>query len=499
MIRQTFNFNNLAKKRDVIKNNIETFNDAIQDQNTENIDEFDGKTMQCEVEQLRLMSSDIEFDELEELGDIHLYNEDPNDLGEETEECLAEPVYCGHNDTLLDGPRGFGVFPVTNCLNNPFLSSDTMKKARECAMQAEKRLEEIYNNLDKKLDDMTEKLDKIMTLFENVSSASKHSMAIYDADDSSEPSEGYHENPDLLDNFEFNGNFESYESFIKLHKEEVEGKEMSENEKLQILRGHCFGIAEESIKFCHVLGDDGYQYALEILDERFRKKARLNQDSSKFLKNIDTIRFSDVAALSRLKDELLKLESLYNTDNKRLILDDELVLNEIVDKLNSSLNFKWEMFVVWKDGRDEEITFNTFIDFIEKEIENLSRFPQFSCVYCKMDNHFFSTCTVFKELADHEKKSFMFKHQICHFCYKYSHGCEECYENIPNFEESGYGCKNDDDKQTETNIEIQRGSKQIVMENQAGRDYEKTKVVKDILETEIDSEKLGKKTERENK
>ena len=255
--------------------------------------------------------------------------------------------------------------------------------------------------------------------------------------------------------------------------------------KLTYLLQHCTGDAKYLIEDCAMLDPFiGFDTAMERLQESYGQGHVIARS---FIESVTTgpaIKLNDVAALTKLKIDMVKCQSVLSCLEFTSDLDSTGTLASVINRLPDSFQLKWARRAtkILQSGRDTK--FNDLVAFVKAECivynskfgqmyaeskyshdkdanesstnENLkeqfkpttletfaeesmsstaglsssssveNKKPNAYCDYCEILGHFIERCFKFKKLKRHDKLQIVENKNLCFCCLKSGHGSKNC-------------------------------------------------------------------------
>ena len=288
----------------------------------------------------------------------------------------------------------------------------------------------------------------------------------------------------------FDGDPKKYKLFMASFRKNVEARLNGDDQlKLTLLLDQCTEEAFELIEECVMLKpDQGYQTAIEKLEERFGKNHVIAKSYIDGVKKGGAIKTNDVKALVKLADDMRKCQNVLRELRFASDLDSTGTIESIIDRLPEALQNQW----VKRSNRilnsGSEPTFNDLTLFVEERADDYnSKYGQYiaekrsstskpkqqdnfnkskdrkrnvttlatnantrdastagldakstcastsssseakkKCAYCDKTGHYIATCHRFKRLSLQEKRDAVRKNNLCFRCLRSGHGSSDC-------------------------------------------------------------------------
>ena len=283
---------------------------------------------------------------------------------------------------------------------------------------------------------------------------------------------------------QFDGTAKTYHRFISSFDVMIDARNIPDSAKLSYLIEYCDGKARKLIEDCLVDKTNGYKTARRILDKEFGKRhdiARAHIDS---LTKGAQIAATDYEGLIQLSEDMRKCLSTLREIGYMSDVDSTSTLYAIMRRLPNFLREKWVERTVHFSDRDEEPTFEDFMNFVEKKAlahktsfgkelirlkasekrqptevkktkpeekkisktlvtaseqqapaelraqpatsSNTSNVPEKKgCKQCGADHHI-RECKSFEELPLKKRKELVFSKRLCFNCLNYGHSSGKC-------------------------------------------------------------------------
>src|SRR5215469_3613530 len=274
----------------------------------------------------------------------------------------------------------------------------------------------------------------------------------------------------------FDGDFTKYKDFLISFQTNIESNCDSEIHKLNYLMKYTKGEPNTIVSSCiHLDEDQCFIKAKQMLEKQYGNPNRIAQSFLDKLMNWKEITREDRVKINELYFYLNQIKN--NMKNMTLLnqLNNPVEIRNIVRKLPMSLQhrFKQKAFEIHK--KNEQVTFNHFVEFMEDQSEYVS-FPVFDeigykyqdakkeinkektnkgktfftqkkdepskevkgnsykgykgynkyCLYCEWNNHFLNTCNQFNKIKHEDKIEFIKQNKLCFRCLKNNHFSGQC-------------------------------------------------------------------------
>ena len=251
----------------------------------------------------------------------------------------------------------------------------------------------------------------------------------------------------------FSGDSSDYLSFMSIFNETVDNAPLSGQVKLTRLLGHTRDKARLAIDHCSLIGgDQGYQEAKKILQERFGDQYVLATNLIRSLQTGKSVHSAEELRL--LSDQLHNAALVLKGKNTYSELDSQHNLKKICSRLNSHLNNKWRERVF--DIKRKHMRYASFGEFVafmkEKSDEANDPYGQDSfseqqassnppvassmncvstlkspikCVLCDESRLLFKYIK-FKNLDYDDRQSVVSRNKLCVNCLRPSHTVPQC-------------------------------------------------------------------------
>ena len=261
----------------------------------------------------------------------------------------------------------------------------------------------------------------------------------------------------------FNGDPKVYVAFITNFKIVIERNVQDNVVRLNYLILYCEGQAKKLIEHCVILGDKGYQKALELLHDRYGSPYDIARTYIDSLTKGPVLSNNDTTALVSLSDDMIKCETVLNALGYCSDLNSSHTLQSIVVRLPVSFRAKWadHSFKLQKSGI--EPAFSDLSEFIKDRADTSSsifgklispnvhaqkdknvvkdknkssfqigtvenKVPQKKCYLCS-GNHFISDCGAFKSKSYDDRVTFIKQNRLCFNCLIRGHTTKQCYKS----------------------------------------------------------------------
>ena len=252
----------------------------------------------------------------------------------------------------------------------------------------------------------------------------------------------------------FSGDSSDYLSFMSIFNETVDNAPLSGQAKLTRLLGYTRDKARLAIDHCSLIGgDEGYQEAKKILQERFGDQYVIATNLIRSLQTGKSVHSAEDLRL--LSDQLHNAALVLKGKNTYSELDSQHNLKKICSRLSSHLNNKWrERVFAIKRKHMRYASFGEFVAFM-KEKSDEANDPLYSqdssskqqassnrpvtssmncvstlksplkCVLCN-ESHLLFKCTKFKNMDYDDRQSVISRNKLCVNCLRPSHTVPQC-------------------------------------------------------------------------
>ena len=252
----------------------------------------------------------------------------------------------------------------------------------------------------------------------------------------------------------FSGDSSDYLSFMSIFNETVDNAPLSGQAKLTRLLGYTRDKARLAIDHCSLIGgDQGYQEAKKILQERFGDQYVI---ATNLIRSLQTGKSVHSAKdLRLLSDQLHNAALVLKGKNTYSELDSQHNLKKICSRLSSHLNNKWrERVFDIKRKHMRYASFGEFVTFMKEKSDeandplygqdsyseqqassNLSVASSMNCVStlkspikCVLcdESHLLFKCIKFKNLDYGDRQSVVSRNKLCVNCLRPSHTVSQC-------------------------------------------------------------------------
>ena len=171
---------------------------------------------------------------------------------------------------------------------------------------------------------------------------------------------------------EFDGNPRTFLAFLASFKTNIERK-LTDNDddaalKLTYLLQHCVGDAKYLIDDCAMLEPrEGFETAMERLRDRYGKGHLIARSYIESVTNGPPIKQYDFKALVKLKDDMVKCQSVLSLLNFSSDLDCTRTLKSVLERLHPCFHMKWAKRAVRIFDGGRSVRFNDLVQFVRKE------------------------------------------------------------------------------------------------------------------------------------
>lgn len=256
----------------------------------------------------------------------------------------------------------------------------------------------------------------------------------------------------------YDGDPTKYHTFIAVFNEAIGDVLKDDKLKLTRLLQYTTGLAKEAIRSCVLAGSSGYQEALNILKRRFGSDHLICERIVSSLRQGKSIRTA--AELQHLADELLSAYMTLGEMSGLQEVNNQSVIVEIVERLQSHLKFKWRKEAMeFKRKHDQYPQFKHFVEFMRRQAEEMNDpvygqlgsrensdkssktgkhassfsshvqdYPERKsqrCVMCREDHRLWY-CQSFKDLKPFDRLQVVRKHNLCENCLLSGHKAAFC-------------------------------------------------------------------------
>ena len=252
----------------------------------------------------------------------------------------------------------------------------------------------------------------------------------------------------------FSGDSSDYLSFMSIFNETVDNAPLSGQAKLTRLLGYTRDKARLAIDHCSLIGgDEGYQEAKKILQERFGDQYVIATNLIRSLQTGKSVHSAEDLRL--LSDQLHNAALVLKGKNTYSELDSQHNLKKICSRLSSHLNNKWrERVFAIKRKHMRYASFGEFVAFMKEKSDEAndplygqdssskqqasSNRPVTSsmncvstlksplkCVLCN-ESHLLFKCTKFKNMDYDDRQSVVSRNKLCVNCLRPSHTVPQC-------------------------------------------------------------------------
>ena len=185
---------------------------------------------------------------------------------------------------------------------------------------------------------------------------------------------------------EFDGNPRTFLAFLASFKTNIERK-LTDNDddaalKLTYLLQHCVGDAKYLIDDCAMLEPrEGFETAMERLRESYGKGHVIARSYIESVTTGPPIKMYDFKALVKLKNDMVKCQSVLSLLKFSSDLDCTETLKSIVKRLPDCFHVKWTRRAVKILDGGRSVRFSDLVEFVRKEANIYS--SQFGQLYCE--------------------------------------------------------------------------------------------------------------------
>ncbi|XP_077976283.1 uncharacterized protein LOC120332657 [Styela clava] len=273
----------------------------------------------------------------------------------------------------------------------------------------------------------------------------------------------------------FSGDSMNYHMFRRNFAAQIDENVDSYAARLSYLLQHCTGEARKLIQSCAKLDpEEGYQKAIKLLEKNYGRTHEVVHSCVKKVVDGPQIKFNDHEKLKEFVRTLEDCKLTLKGINKENEMDNLQILARASNRLFPSMRMAWKRRVGKIIARDEEPSFQDFIEFVtEEETAVHSSFSQMmddyvsvvekpmktsrirtmahnvtetvsekkmqlsssgehtrtKCMYCSMP-HDLSKCEKFKKKPIVERIKFMRARRLCYICLKYGHVASMCRSKL---------------------------------------------------------------------
>ena len=167
----------------------------------------------------------------------------------------------------------------------------------------------------------------------------------------------------------FNGDFTKYRAFTKTFDATVASRAEDDNERLLYLMQFTTDIPHEVVRSCIHMPTGGYQQARKLLDKRYgRNTEMLNSYVDKIL-SFPVIKSGDINSLDKFSPLLTNpSNAIQAVKPGHRGIEDAKTIRQMVSKLPFSLQERFRRLVYRTEDGDDEVDFQTLVDFIANEV-----------------------------------------------------------------------------------------------------------------------------------
>lgn len=261
----------------------------------------------------------------------------------------------------------------------------------------------------------------------------------------------------------FNGDPLKYNKWKRSFNALIARKALSDEERLSYLTKYISPEVEETISgFLEYDGDENYQEAMEMLDERYGNKFTLMKAFRNRLTSWPKIQPKDAVQTRKLADALKQCLGAMKTIPELQRMNDHTEIEQIVAKLPEKMIDKWTAKVVSSEEKEDRYpSFEEFATFVRSQAKFLYASPNSNansakptevtktaptpktvrqtqsstalppatkpqCLHCKMPNHKAADCYSLAKKPYSEIESFIKNNRLCYSCLKPNHNSADC-------------------------------------------------------------------------
>src|SRR5215469_8834303 len=271
----------------------------------------------------------------------------------------------------------------------------------------------------------------------------------------------------------FDGDFTKYKAFLISFKTNIEAKCHTEMHKLSYLMKYTKDEPHDIVSSCiHLDEEQCYIKAMEMLEKQYGNSNRIAQSFLKRLKDWKEIKFEDRVKINELYFYLNQIKNNMKTMSLLNQLNSHTEILNIVRKLPMFIQRKWKQKAYDIFKRDEQVTFDHLVEFMEEQSE-IASIPVFDeigsykeakkesnkektskgktfftqqrknepskevkgnnykgsnryCPYCEKTNHFLNMCKEIVKIMHDDRVEFIKKNKLCFKCLRNSHFSDKC-------------------------------------------------------------------------